>query len=68
MIKYTGRRCPCINRFRKPMNTFAPTPPLITMNRSAPLGLIVEIMFSEKRCPVTRTIGVSLFTAQVLPL
>ena len=64
----TGRRCPCIRRFRKPMNTLAPTPPLTTMKRSAPLGLIAEIMFNEKRCPVTRTTGVSPWGARVLPL
>lgn len=37
------------------------TPPLTTMNRSAPRGLTAEIMFGAKRCPVTRTTGVSPF-------
>ena len=50
------------------MNTCAPTPPLTTMKRSAPRGLIAESIFKPKRWPVTLTIGVWPRADQVLPL
>src|ERR1017187_6028796 len=67
-FRNTGRRWPCIRRLRKLMNTRGPTPPLTTMKRNAPRGLIAEIILRLKRRPVTRTIGVWPRAAQVLPL
>ena len=40
------------------MNSAAPTPPLTTMKRNCPRGLIAEIIFKLNRWPVTLTTGV----------
>ena len=63
-----GWSMPASKRFKKVIKTCAPTPPRTTMKRIVPRGLIAEIIFRLKRAPVTRTMGVSPFGAQVVPL
>ena len=54
-----------LEKFYEHPSTHAPR---TTMNRRDPFGLIAEIIFRLKRCPVTRTTGVFPRGAQVVPL